>query len=60
VTAFAKSIGVHLLFLPPHFPNLNIIEQLWKFTKKKILHAKYYHQPTLFHKAIKNLFGEIN
>jgi len=39
VSTFAKSPGIHLLFLPPYSPNLNIIERLWKFTKKQILNA---------------------
>lgn len=38
----AKQIDITLLFLPPYSPNLNIIERLWKFTKKSILYAKYY------------------
>jgi transposase len=60
VTTFAKSIGIHLLFLPPYSPNLNIIERVWKFTKKKILYAKYYEKPKLFHQAVKKFFEEIN
>lgn len=60
VTTFAKSLGIHLLFLPPYSPNLNIIERLWKFTKKKILYAKYYDKPQLFHQAVQNFFAEIN
>jgi transposase len=60
VTTFAKSLGIHLLFLPPYSPNLNIIERLWKFTKKKILYAKYYDKPQLFHQEIQNFFKEIN
>ncbi len=60
VTTFAKSLGIHLLFLPPYSPNLNIIERLWKFTKKKILYAKYYDKPKLFHQAIQNFFEGIN
>ncbi len=60
VTTFAKSLGIHLLFLPPYSPNLNIIERLWKFTKKEILYAKYYDKPKIFHQAIQNFFGEIN
>ncbi|MDR0349917.1 MAG: transposase [Tannerella sp.] len=27
--------GITLLFLPPYFSNLNIVERLWKFTKNK-------------------------
>ena len=60
VTTFAKSLGIHLLFLPPYSPNLNIIERLWKFTKKKILYAKYYDKPKLFHQAIQDFFAGIN
>lgn len=50
----------HLLFLPPYSPNLNIIERLWKFTKKEILNALYYDSPTLFHQAINTFFQNIN
>lgn len=60
VKTIAKSFGIHLLFLPPYSPNLNIIERLWKFTKKKILYAKYYNNPHEFHQAIENFFKDIN
>ena len=60
VTTFAKSLGIHLLFLPPYSPNLNIIERLWKFTKKEILYGKYYDKPKLFHHVIQNFFEGIN
>ncbi|MCC6690379.1 MAG: transposase [Bacteroidia bacterium] len=38
----AKNMGITLLFLRSYSPNLNIIERLWKFTKKKFLYAKHY------------------
>ena len=60
VKTFANSLGIHLLFLPPYSPNLNIIERLWKFTKKKILYAQYYDSPTMFHNAITSFFKNIN
>jgi transposase len=60
VTTFAKSLGIHLLFLPPYSPNLNIIERLWKFTKKEILNAQYYDAPQKFHQAINDFFLNIN
>lgn len=60
VTTFAKSLGIHLLFLPPYSPNLNIIERLWKFTKKEILNAQYYDTPLKFHQAIHHFFDNIN
>lgn len=52
----AKKLGITLLFLPPYSPNLNIIERLWKFTKKKILYGKYYDSPEKFHEAISCFF----
>ncbi len=60
VKTVAKSLGIYLLFLPPYSPNLNIIERLWKFTKKEILYAKYYNNPKDFHEAIQNFFSNIN
>lgn len=60
VKAIAVGLGIHLLFLPPYSPNLNIIERLWKFTKKKILYAHYYDCPDSFHNAITTFFQNIN
>lgn len=56
----AKKLNITLLFLPPYSPNLNIIERLWKFTKKTILYAKYYESPAKFHNAITGFFQNIN
>jgi len=56
----AKELGITLLFLPSYSPNLNVIERLWKFTKKNILYAKYYESPDKFHHAITSFFQTIN
>lgn len=56
----AEKLNISLLFLPSYSPNLNIIERLWKFTKKKILYAKYYDTPTKFHNAIIDFFQTVN
>ena len=56
----ARKLNITLLFLPSYSPNLNIIERLWKFTKKTILYAKYYETPAKFHLAITNFFQIIN
>ena len=56
----AKTLGISLLFLPSYSPNLNSIERLWKFTKKKILYAKYYDTPAKFHLAITAFFQTAN
>lgn len=56
----AQAMGITLLFLPSYSPNLNIIERLWKFTKKKILYGKYYETPQKFHSAITGFFQTVN
>lgn len=35
----AKLMGIDLVFLPSYSPNLNLIERLWKFTRKKCCHS---------------------
>lgn len=47
VEAVAKQLNITLLFLPSYSPNLNIIERLWKFTKKKIGSDFLAHQRKL-------------
>ena len=56
----ARELGVTMMFLPPYSPNLNLIERLWKFTKKQILYAEYYDSPDKFHDAIKSFFDTVN
>lgn len=56
----AKELNITLLFLPSYSPNLNIIERLWKFTKKTILYAKYYETPYKFNMAINGFFQTVN
>lgn len=38
----AKVLNIELLYLPSYSPNLNLIERVWKFTKKQCLYSKYY------------------
>ena len=52
VQEHAKSMGIELLFLPPYSPNLNLIERLWKFTKKRCLTNKHYRDFDAFCAAI--------
>jgi len=42
VEALAEELGITLRFLPSYSPNLNLIERLWKFVKKKCLYNIYY------------------
>lgn len=52
VRATAILLNIELLYLPSYSPNLNLIERLWKFTKKKCLYSKYYSEFGMFKKAI--------
>ncbi|MDR3140733.1 MAG: transposase [Tannerellaceae bacterium] len=49
VLELAESLDIELLFLPAYSPNMNIIERLWRFTKKQILYGQYYDSPQKFH-----------
>jgi len=60
VTEMALSLGVQLLYLPPYSPNLNIIERLWKFTKKQSLNSRYYEKFSEFRSAILGSMEKIN
>jgi len=48
----AERLHIQLLFLPPYSPNLNLIERLWKFVKKKVLYNHFYPDFTKFCTAI--------
>ncbi len=43
VQNLASSLGIELLFLPSYSPNLNLIERLWKFVKKKALNSRRHN-----------------
>lgn len=54
----AAQLGIDLIFLPPYSPNLNIIERLWKYTRKQVLNARFFETPALFHEALRKFFEE--
>jgi transposase len=55
----AEKLNIELLFLPSYSPNLNIIERLWKWTKKECLNCKYYDTFDKFKTAIDNALFKI-
>ena len=55
----AEKLNIKLVFLPPYSPNLNLIERLWKFLKKKLRKNKYYDTFEKFRKAIFEFFQNI-
>ena len=54
----AVELDIELLFLPPYSPNLNIIERLWKYTRKHVLAGRYFDTPAKFHEALRHFFDE--
>lgn len=52
VEAVAGELGIELLFLPAYSPNLNLIERLWKFVKKRALASRYHEDFGAFCQAI--------
>ena len=58
VQELAETLDIKLLYLPAYAPNLNLIERLWKFVKKKCLHCKYYAEFSDFKHAIIECLGQ--
>jgi transposase len=58
VQDLAKSLKIELLYLPTYSPNLNLIERLWKFVKKKCLYGKYYEDFSQFSSAISGCLND--
>ena len=53
VIDLAAQLGIHLVFLPPYSPNLNLIERLWKFIKKNAIYNQYFETAAIFHQAVR-------
>jgi len=55
VQALASQLGITLVFLPSYSPNLNLIERLWKFIKRRALYGRYHPTFAEFQAAIKEI-----
>ena len=56
VQDLAGELGIHLEYIPPYSPNLNLIERAWKFVKGE-LRTKYYDDFTVFCERIDSILA---
>ena len=52
VQNLAEELGIRIMYLPPYSPNLNPIERLWKFMKKKVMANTYYPDVKTFQQEL--------
>ena len=57
VREYAKKHRIYLHYLPPHSPNLNAIERLWKHMKETVIYNTFYERYSLFKNAIQRYFA---
>ena len=60
VQALAAELSIALLYLPSYSPNLNLIERLWRFLKRKSVYGKYHPNFAAFRTAIENTLSQLN
>ena len=51
---------VHLEFLPPYAPNLNLIERFWKFAKAHLVKNTYYEKYKTFRAHVFRLLNHVD
>ena len=54
-----KDTKIEQVFLPPYSPNLNIIERLWKFLKKKVINSTFFRTKHEFREAVHTFFENV-
>jgi transposase len=59
VIDLAKSLRIELLFLPSYSPNLNLIERLWCFVKRKAAYGRYHPTFAEFRGAVQEVLNGV-
>lgn len=59
VQGLAAELSIRLLFLPSYSPNLNLIERLWGFAKRRSVYGKYHPDFASFRAAIEDTLAGI-
>jgi transposase len=60
VYALAKELGIRLMFLHSCSPNLNLIERLWKFTRRRALYGRYHRTFAEFKSAVEETLDGVS
>lgn len=60
VQALAGQLSITLLFLPSYSPNLNLIERLWKFLKRRSIYGRYHPTFAHFKAAIEDVIAGLS
>ncbi len=60
VQGLAAELGIVLLFLPSYSPNLNLIERLWRFMKRKAAYGRYHPTFADFRAAVQDVLDRVS
>lgn len=59
LTEWVKDTPIKPIFLPAYSPNLNPIERMWKFMRKKVINTCFYRKKAEFRSAILGFFQDL-
>lgn len=59
LSEWVETVKITRKFLPTYSPNLNLIERLWKFMRKKIINTCFYRKKEDFRQAVVNFLEHL-